>query len=213
MPLAYPMQKFQDWFTQQWNILWGRRIVPEDVPWLMGPFGRPGEMTDGFFVQLAKEEGLTIERNKPSQGLISSIEKLNLPEDGLARLSPEVVRFYENTSDYHFTFAVKWRPFFKILGGLVNRLFSRRLEQLNIPTHNLEDPKEIESEIITLSDPGSKEVKYTIWSRAVKPTGQKIYSGVYSTCTLPSGQSCVKAVFPLPQHGRNTRRTFCTGSG
>jgi hypothetical protein len=46
MRLAYPGQKFQDWFTQQWAIFWGKRIEPEDVSWLMGPFGKPGAIAD-----------------------------------------------------------------------------------------------------------------------------------------------------------------------
>jgi hypothetical protein len=39
MNLALTKQKFQDWFTQQWVILWGRRIDPSSHAWLMGPFG------------------------------------------------------------------------------------------------------------------------------------------------------------------------------
>src|SRR5690606_31102553 len=38
-----------------------------------------------------------------------------------------------------------------------------------------------------------------IWFRTIQATGQVIYSGVYGTCQLPSGTSCVKAVFPLPK--------------
>lgn len=39
MNLAYPFQKIQDWFTQQWVILWGRKINFENEDWLMSPFG------------------------------------------------------------------------------------------------------------------------------------------------------------------------------
>jgi hypothetical protein len=39
MNLALTKQKFQDWFTQQWVILWGRQIDPSSHAWLMGPFG------------------------------------------------------------------------------------------------------------------------------------------------------------------------------
>jgi hypothetical protein len=43
------------------------------------------------------------------------------------------------------------------------------------------------------------EVKYTIWLRKFESTGKVIYSGIYSTCKLPSGTVCVKAIFPLPK--------------
>ncbi len=202
MSLANPSQKFQDWFTQQWAIVGGRRIDPATFPWLMGPFGKLGGIGDGFVNQLAEAEGLVVERNSKS-GLIPSIAKLNLPEAEARRLSQQVIGFYENTSCYHLRFSAKWNPLFLQFGKLVNYLFSNRLGQLNIPTDSTLGNEEVSSEIITLSDPKSKEVKYRMWYRTIKATGQVLYSGVYSTCQLPSGETCIKAVFPLP-HGNAT---------
>ncbi len=199
MSLAYLKQNFKDWFTQQWVILWGRKIDPENVPWLMGPFGSLGSIADDFIDQLAKAEELIVERNTTSHGLISPITQLNLSDTEIAILSEMVIDFYENTSHYNLNLKVKWNPLFKGFGILVNNLFSRRINQLNIPTKSLEDSKTITSEIITLLDPKTKQVKYTIWFRTFEATGEVVYSGVYSTCTLASGKTCVKAVFPLPK--------------
>lgn len=198
MNLAYPKQKFQDWFTQQWIIIWGKRVKSTDIPWLIGPFGETGTIGDDFIKQIAINEGLTINRKAKSQGLIPSIEMLNLPEAELARLSRKVIHFYENTSDYKLGFSVKWNPFFRLLGTQVNLLFSKRIHQLNIPAKNIKDSQEVDSEIITLTDPVSNKVKHTIWFRTFKSNGQVIFSGVYSICTLANKKKCVKAVFPLP---------------
>jgi hypothetical protein len=70
---------------------------------------------------------------------------------------------------------------------------------LYIPTKNLKQSESLKSEIINLLDPITNEIKYTIWYRTFKSTGQVVYSGVYSTCILPTGKTCVKAVFPLPK--------------
>ncbi len=199
MSWAYPLQKFQDWFTQQWVILWGRRIEPASFPWLMGPIGDLGLIADGFINQLANEEKLVIKRNSTAQGLIPTISKLNLSDIEMDRLSQKVIDFYENTANYQLNLAVKWNPIFKFFGILVNTLFSRRIGQLFIPTQNIDNAEKVKSEIITLSDPETEEVKYTIWYRTFKSTGQVLYSGVYSICTLPSGRACVKAIFPLPK--------------
>jgi hypothetical protein len=198
MRLADPRQKFQDWFTQQWAIFWGKRIEPEAVPWLMGPFGKSGAIADDFVDKIAGKEGLIIERNAASHGLVFSITELKLSDTEGARLSQAVIDFYEKTSLYQLNFSVEWNPLFKIFGRLVTYLFSNRIKQLNIPTNNIERSKQINSEIITLSDPKSGKVKYTVWYRTFKSTGQVLYSGVYSTCILPSGKACIKAVFPLP---------------
>lgn len=198
MKLASPKQNFQDWFTQQWAIFWGRRIKPIDVPWLMGPFGNLGAQADDFIQKIAKDEGLEIERNTSSKGLLPSMKDLNLSKEEFERLFKNVADFYENTSGYELNFSVKWNPFFKFFGKLINYLFSNRINQLNIPTKNFESSNQINSEIIRLVNPESKEVKYTVWYRTFTSTGQVLYSGVYSTCELPSGKTCIKAVFPLP---------------
>lgn len=199
MGLAYPLQNFQDWFTQQWAIFWGKKIDPNDFPWLMGPFGNLRGIGDGFISQLAEKENLIIERDTKQKGLIPSIDMLHLPGIELAGLSQKVIAFYENTTNYSLCFTVKWNPFFKLFGVLVNKLFSNRINQLNIPTENIKNAEPIESEIIRLLDPKSEKAKYTIWLRKNKSNGQVIYSGVYGTCKLPSGKTCVKAVFPLPK--------------
>jgi hypothetical protein len=198
MRLADPKQNFQDWITQQWNILFGRQIDPATVPWLVGPFGTLNGIADLFVGQLAADEGLVIKRNNSAHGLIPSFSELNLTDEALALLSPDIIDFYEKTGSYQLGFSVKWNPLFRTFGALVNLLFSNRINQLNIPTRNV-SAEQITSEIITLSDPGSGTVKYTVWYRTIKSTGQVLYSGIYTTCTLPSGTTCIKAIFPLPK--------------
>ncbi len=198
MALAIPMQKLQDWLTQQWVIIRGRKIDPTNYQWLLGPFGSIGGVGEAFIYELAEKEGLIVKRNSEATGLIPSIQNLNLLESELSKLSPAVIDFYQNTSDYELSISVKWNPFFRFFGTLVGRLFSNRINQLNLPTQNLNLSESITSELITLADPISNERVHTIWFRTLESTGQVVYSGVYGTCELPSGQTCIKAVFPLP---------------
>jgi hypothetical protein len=198
MNLAYPTQKFQDWVTQQWVIFRGRKIDPNEVSWLMGPFGNLDIIGEDFINQLAEKESLVIDKGTKTHGLIPSIDMLNIPEIEFSNLSRDIIDFYENTANYALDFSVKWDPFFKVFGVLLNKLFSNRINQLNIPTTNIKDDELLKSEIITLVDPKSDQVKYTFWFRSVQSSGQVIYSGAYGISTLPSGKACIKAVFPLP---------------
>lgn len=192
------MQKFQDWMTQQWVILRGIKIKPEDFPWLMGPFGNLDAIGEDFIIQFAEKENLIIEKDSKAKGIIPSMLKLNLSETDFSNLSKNVIGFYENTANHHLDFSVKWNPFFKFFGILINKLFSNRINQLNIPTKNIDDSESLKSEIINLIDPKTNEIKYTFWFRSIESSGQVIYSGVYGICKLPKGKTCVKAVFPLP---------------
>jgi hypothetical protein len=198
MGIAHKTQNFQDWITQQWVILFGRRIDKKENEWLLGPFGNANGIGLKFINQLAEKEQLIIDKNNKDKGLIQSINQLNLSKDDLNLLSKDVIDFYENTSNYDFDLKVKWNPFFKGFGILLKHLFSNRIEQLNVPIENIKDSKALKSEIIHLLEANTKKVKYTIWLRRFKTTDQVVYSGVYDTCKIPSGQTCIKAVFPLP---------------
>ncbi|MCW0487157.1 hypothetical protein [Riemerella anatipestifer] len=198
MNLADTMQKFQDWFTQQWVIICGRKINPFENSWLMGSFGDVNGIGEKFIYELAEKEDLTIVRNSHSKGLLDSILSLNLQENEIKNLSKKVVEFYEKTSEYKLQLNIKWNPIFRILGYIVNRLFSQRINQLNIPTNNVQSSENMTSEIIELVAKNTNEVKYKIWLRKFQSTGKVIYSGIYTTCTLPLGTTCVKAIFPLP---------------
>lgn len=199
MNLADTMQKFQDWFTQQWVIICGRKINPVEYSWLIGSFGEVNGIGEKFIHQLAEKENLTIIRNSHSKGLLDSVSSLNLSENEIKNLSKKVIDFYEKTSEYKLQLNVKWNPIFKIFGYIVNRLFSQRINQLNIPTNNIQSSEDLTSEIIELAAKNTDEVKYTIWLRKFQSTGEVIYSGIYTTCTLPSKITCVKAIFPLPK--------------
>lgn len=199
MNLADTMQKFQDWFTQQWVIICGRKINPSENTWLFGTFGEVNGIGEKFIHQLAEKEDLTIIRKSNSKGLLDSISSLNLSENEIKKLPKNVIDFYEKTSEYKLQLNVKWNPIFKIFGYVVNRLFSQRINQLNIPTNNIQSSENLISEIIELVAKNTNEVKYTIWLRKFQSTGKVIYSGIYTTCLLPSGITCVKAIFPLPK--------------
>ncbi|WP_316931578.1 hypothetical protein [Flavimarina sp. Hel_I_48] len=198
MGIAHKKQSIQDWITQQWVIAFGNEIDEINHKWLLGPFGATNGIGNKFIKQLAEKEHLVINNHKPDKGIIESIDQLNLSSNEINALSQDVIDFYENTSNYDLKLKVKWNPLFKGLGFLVRIIFSKRIEQLNVPIQNLEDSSGLTNEIIQLLDSKTDEVKRTIWLRALKSTGQVVYSGVYETCTIPSGKTCIKAIFPLP---------------
>lgn len=191
-------QNFQDWITQQWVIRFGKKINPKQNEWLLGPFGKTDGIGEKFIQQLAEKENLVIDKSNHKKGLLQSINQLNLTEEEQNELSKEVIDFYENTGNYNLDLNVKWNPYFRMFGGLLKILFSNRIEQLNIPMDNRENSKALKSEIIQLIDEKSQTVKRSVWLRTFIESKQVVYSGVYETCTIPSGRTCIKAIFPLP---------------
>ena len=197
MNIAYPFQKFQDWFTQQWVIWRGRKLNNSKDKWLLGPFGNVNGIGKMFINQLAEKENLVIDKQQ-SSGLIPEVKKLIEDDRDFERLSNQVVDFYQQTSAYSLGLKVHWNPYFKIFGWLVNRMFSNRINQLNIPLKNNTGDEILESEIINLLDSLSGDIKYTFWLRSFRNSNTVIYTGIYGLCELPNGDKCVKAIFPLP---------------
>jgi hypothetical protein len=188
-----------DLMTQKWVKWTGKRVDPSNSAWLIGPVGDPDLIGDKFMNDLAVEEKLTIHKNLHGSGLMDDFNELELSPEEMTRISPEVVDFYEHTSDYDFEIWSEWKGIFRPFGWLLAIIFSRRLQQLNLPLSSMDSAKGIQSNIIKLYDPNTATNKWTIWYRILRSTGNVIYSGVYTTTALPNkNDHCLKVIFPLP---------------
>lgn len=186
----------QDWLTQLWVKSTGRHIDKEQHAWLLGPFGETSIIDSTFVDQLIAEEGLSIQKNETGFGLLNSIEELHLKDR--KRLNEKVKDFYEHTIAYDFEVWSSWCGFFYPFGWLLNILFSKRLQQLNLPLKPLDTAQGLQSNIWKLYDKAGQP-KHTIWYRILKSNKDVIYSGVYSTTHLANDKlTCLKVAFPLP---------------
>ena len=188
-----------DWVTQRWVQFTGRQTDSRQTPWLEGPIGRTTGIGKGYFEELAGECHLHVRRGQPSTGLIGDFRSLAGPYFDPGRVQPAVAAFYEHTSDYDLDAWAEWCGAFRPFGRLLALIFSRRLQQLNVPLTGLDTSQGVTSEILQLVDPQSGAVRYTAWVRELVGTGHVLYAGSYSTCVVPGyAGTCVKVVFPLP---------------
>jgi len=110
-----------------------------------------------------------------------------------------VRQFYERTSEYELDVWSEWCGGFRPLGRALALLFSRRLQQLNVPLSALDSSKGMSSAVLSLRDPVSSSVVQTAWVRELHATKNTLYAGSYSVCRVPEYKlPCVKVVFPLP---------------
>ena len=189
----------QDKITQVWVKATGRRIDPSDFEWLIGPIGNSDIIKDKFIFELAEKEGLKIQKNLPNVGLLERVEQIGSSYTEKERLNKKVADFYENTSNYDFEVWSEWKGLFKPFGRLLSIIFSKRLQQLNLPLRSIDTAKGLKSEIIKLKSKNDSKAKWTVWYRIMKSTNDVIYSGVYTTCKNPNyDDPLLKVVFPLP---------------
>lgn len=187
----------QDKITQVWVKITGRKITPQDEAWLIGPIGDEDVIKDKFIQRLVEKQNLDIEINPENAGLLDKISDLDFTPEELKLLNPQVVDFYENTSNYDFEIWSEWKSYFKPFGNALSVIFSKRLQQLNLPLSPLDSSKGIKSEIIKLTN-GKKSV-WTVWYRKLKSSDDVVYAGVYTTAFVPKYEkNLLKVVFPLP---------------
>lgn len=187
----------QDKITQYWVKTTGRKINPESDKWLMGPTGDEDIIGNQFIQNLVKDENLKYSSNIANVGLLENISDLDFTQDELDILNKQVIDFYVNTSNYEFEIWSEWKSFFKPFGKALSIIFSKRLQQLNLPLNALDSSKGIKSEIIKLSK--DNITKWTIWYRKLKSSNDVIYAGIYTTAFVPKyNKSLLKVIFPLP---------------
>jgi hypothetical protein len=194
MALPHP-QAPQDWLSQAWNIALGRRMDPSRDAWLMGPIGETGGIHEKVIGDIARREGLTIDRANCTLGLMGDFS--SFPHVA-GRVDPRIAEFYTATPDFEFDVWSRWSRCFEPWGRLVTWLYSRRIGQLNLPGDSMDTSHGITSEVILLRDDDGR-VRHRVWLRRLRKSGEVIYSGVYDHTTLPSGEPCLKVVFPLPK--------------
>ncbi len=190
--------RLQDLLSQRWVITTGRRVEPDDIPWLMGPYGNVAEIGEAHIQRLVETHGLVAERCSRGAGLMESMSDLITDETARRRLLPSIASFYERTADYELDVWSEWSSLFGPFGRIIRWLYSRRLQQLDLPQRPLDTSHGISSAIIRLRDPATGEIRHTVWHRTLRKTGQVVYSGHYTTCDAPAGLRCAKVIFPLP---------------
>lgn len=187
-----------DWVTQRWVRATGRRVDLRDAPWLAGPVGDARGIGADFFERLAAREGLVVRRAREA-GLLADFSALAAPDFDPRAVRPGVAAFYERTAAYELDSWAEWTGTFRPFGRLLARLFSRRLQQLNVPLSGLDTSRGVTSEVLQLVDPATGDVRHTAWLRRLAGSGDVLYAGSYGLAALPGrAGACVKVVFPLP---------------
>ena len=189
--------------TQRWVRATGRRVNLDECLWLRGPVGDVDVIGTDFFTRLAEREGLRVVTDGPPRGLVENFEDLAGPTCDPARVDARVVEFYEQTSEYQFDVWSEWRGGFRPFGNALAAIFSRRLQQLNVPLSPLDTSQGISTSVVQLVD-GAGAVKQTAWVREIVASKRTLYAGSYSLCRVPGFDGpCVKVAFPLPNGSAN----------
>jgi len=183
--------------TQRWVCLTGRQLPATEAVWLDGPIGKTRLIGEHVFNDYAQQHELR-QIVEGERGLLPNFDILAKGNSSIANVSNEVRDFYEHTSEYDLDAWSEWCSAFRPFGGALGLIFSRRLQQLNVPLSPMDSAKGMTSSVISMQD-AQGQVLQTAWVRKLHATGNVLYAGMYSTCQPPRQSSrCVKVVFPLP---------------
>lgn len=187
-----------DWVTQKWVRFTGQLVNLETNSWLIGQIGDTDQIGENYFEKLAQNSHFKLHVNSTGAGLMKDFFALKSDDFSPENIHPQIRDFYEQTTKYKLDVWSQWSGAFKPFGWLTTKIFSKRLQQLNLPISPLETSRGITSDIIQLADEAGVIIG-TGWLRKMVENSSVIYAGIYSICQPPkySGK-CVKVVFPLP---------------
>lgn len=193
-----PRGRIVDGVTQRWVRATGRAVDGSRHPWLEAPVGDVDVIGKDFFHRYASRQGWTVVEDSRPRGLIRDFTSLRAPSCDPGSVDPEIARFYEETSEYEFDVWSQWAGAFRPFGAALGAIFSRRLQQLNVPLSPLDTKLGVRSRVLRLVSPEGR-ADCAAWIRETVATGQALYVGSYSLCRVPGFEgACVKVAFPLP---------------
>src|SRR5262245_28074624 len=166
-----------DWFTQRWVQHTGRRISLSSEPWLAGPIAPTTGIGPDYFASLASREGLRLDPPNGAAGILPTFSSLRGATFDPSSVDASVAHFYERTSAYELDAWADWCGIFRPFGGLLAILFSRRLQQLNVPLSSLDTSRGVTSEVLPFIDPATRAPRHIAWYRRLRGTGNVLYAG------------------------------------
>lgn len=186
-----------DLLTRQF---WRWRGRPVDLggqhAWLAAPTSSGPRVGDQWIEAAAREWGGEA-LDRPHAGLVDDLARLDGSTFRASQVRPQIRDFYEHTADWRMEVWTQWNPLFRPGGEVVSRLFSRRVQQLALPTRAVEVAEGMSSRITVITDRDGIH-RGTAWMRTLRATGDVVFSDCYGTRVLPgSSQPSVHVTFPL----------------
>jgi hypothetical protein len=167
--------------------------------WLDAPVHAGPVIGDGWLAQAADSFGGRVVDDDPQAGLLGDMAALDGPGFAAADLRPQVRDFYERTGRWRMEVWTEWSPLFQPGGELVSRVFGRRVQQLALPTRPLDVAHGMDSRVTVLTDGWGRQ-RAAAWLRTLRSTGEYVYSGCYSSRSLPGAdRPSVHVTFPLEE--------------
>lgn len=164
--------------------------------WLEAPTNVGSAVADAWLDASAAALGGQV-REGPGEGLLPDLACLDGPGFAAEDLRPQVRDFYEHTASWRMEVWTQWNPFFAPGGELVSRLFGRRVHQLSLPMRPLDVAHGMDSRVAAILD-ADGEQQAAGWIRTIRSSGEYVFSGCYTSCTLPgASRPSVHVTFPL----------------
>lgn len=168
-----------------------------DHAWLAAPWHTDVTIGQEWLTAAAAQIGGQVRDDVAGAGLLPDMSVLDGPGFIAAQLDSRVRSFYEHTSEWRMEVWTQWNPLFQPGGEVVSRLFGRRVQQLALPTRPLDVAHGMDSRVAVIAAADGTQ-HAAGWLRTLRATGEYVYSGCYSTRTLPGARRpSVHVAFPL----------------
>jgi len=184
--------------TRKFWRLAGREVeLTGAEQWLDAPMSDSSRVGQEWVAAEAERHGGPTPCVEDGSGLMPSMAALDGPGFDSRRLRPEVRDFYEHTSAWHVEVWSGWSPLFWPGGEVISRVWGRRVEQLALPMRPLDVARGMDSLVTPIRDAAGRQVA-AAWTRTLRGDGRPVFSGAYSTRTLPGARGpSVHVAFPL----------------
>lgn len=184
--------------TRAWWRAVGRPVeLDGSHSWLQAPVSAGPRVQEGWLSDEAERLSGTLAEEDPRAGLIPDLGVLGRQGFDAGLLAPQVRDFYAHTAAWRMEAWSQWSALFAAPGALISHFFGRRLQQLALPIRPLDVAYGIDSRVVPIKDHSGEQLAAG-WLRTLRRTGGYVYSGCYTTRTLPGARGrSVHVSFPL----------------
>ncbi|WP_227938835.1 YndJ family protein [Alkalihalobacillus deserti] len=119
------------------------------------------------------------EHSVPYHGLVDNLNTFQQKGFEKNEVHPDIRNFYENTLEYQLLSKTYWHRGFRGLSRLY-KIFSSKIEQINLPLNNEDGELVVDSKIIALDSNKDGRRKVRAWIRTSRKTKKAVFVAAYS---------------------------------
>ena len=119
-----------------------------------------------------------VDTEKKVVGMVDSLDDYEGELFDIIKIHPQIIKFYEQTSQFELVVTSKWRTGFGLLSRIYRKL-SKKMGQMNFTSDGEKIEGLLTNKLVAIKEENDGRMNVRAWVRSYKETNETLYAAIY----------------------------------